>query len=238
MKLYGKNPVLERLKADPGSVKKLYLQKRTDLSEIVRKLKELDLKFDSVEGEDIEKLCPGLHTQGVVAEVDEFEYASFSSILFDCVGGKTVPVFIDGVTDPQNLGGIVRNLACLGGFSLVIPEHNSAVVNSTVLRVANGGENYLDIATVPNIATALKKVREEGVCVAGALLEDSENIREVEWKYPLAVVIGSEGKGIRPGVQKELDLKVALPMAGAKLSYNAAVAAALVCYEITRSKQT
>ena len=74
--------------------------------------------------------------------------------------------------------------------------------------------------------------------MAGALLEDSENIREVEWKYPLAVVIGSEGKGIRPGVQKELDLRVALPMDGAKLSYNAAVAAALVCYEIVRCRRS
>jgi 23S rRNA (guanosine2251-2'-O)-methyltransferase len=235
MKLCGKNPVVERIKTDPGSIKKIYLQKRTELSEVVKELKKTGLAFESVEKKIIDELCPAFNTQGVVAEVVEFKYTPFRETVLKCLAAKTVIVFVDGVTDPQNLGGIIRSLACLGGFSVVIPEHGSAMVNETVLRVANGGENYVDICALPNIATAVRKARAEGIMVAGAVLECARDIRQVEFRAPLAVVIGSEGKGVRPGILKELDIKVSLPMDGAALSYNAAVATALVCYEIKRS---
>lgn len=237
MKLCGKNPVIERIKKDPGSIKKIYLQKRTELSAVVKELKKTGLAFESVEKKTIDGLCPGLNTQGVVAEVAEFKYTSFPETVLECLGGKTVTVFVDGVTDPQNLGSMIRSLACLGGFSIVIPEHGSAMVNETVLRVANGGENYVNISTVPNTATAIKKLKSKGIKVIGAAPGDAADIREVFWNHPVAVVIGSEGKGIRPGILKELDLKVSLPMGGAELTYNAAVAAALVCYEIVRNRK-
>jgi 23S rRNA (guanosine2251-2'-O)-methyltransferase len=234
MMLYGKNPVVERIKADPGTIRKLYLRKRTELSEVVKEAKKAGLSFESVEEKEISDLCPGANTQGVAAEVDSFEYAPFPKILEKCLNGSSVMVFADEITDPQNLGGIIRNLACLGGFSLVIPEHNSADVNETVLKVANGGENFLEISRVTNIAEAVRRSREKGVWVVGADANTAGNIAEAEWRYPLAVVIGSEGRGIRHGIMKQLDEKVALPMDGARLSYNAAVAAALFCYEIRR----
>lgn len=234
MKLYGKNPVIERIRTSPGSIKKLYLRKRTELSEVVKEAKKAALRFESVEDAELLKLCPGSNTQGVVAEVSDFEYTSFSDILSSCLSNKTVIVFADEITDPQNLGSMIRSLACLGGFSLVIPEHNSAEVTETVLKVANGGENYLSVSKVTNVASSVRKVREKGVWVAGADVEGAVDIRDVRWQYPLAVVIGSEGKGIRPGILKELDERVVLPMDGAKLSYNAAVASALFCYEIKR----
>ncbi|MFA6636715.1 MAG: 23S rRNA (guanosine(2251)-2'-O)-methyltransferase RlmB [Candidatus Omnitrophota bacterium] len=237
MKLYGKNPVIERIKTSPGTIKKLYLRKRTELSAVVKEIKKADLRFESIEEYEFLKICPGANTQGVVAEVEDFVYSDFQEVLADCLEKGTVIVFADEITDPQNLGGIIRNLACLGGFSLVIPEHNSAEVNETALKVANGGENFLKIARVTNTASCIRKIKEHGVWVMGADVTSTEDIRDVEWQYPLAVVIGSEGKGIRPGILKELDEKISLPMAGARLSYNAAVAAALFCYEINRGKK-
>ena len=234
MKLYGKNPILERVKANPGSIKKLFLQKKVDLSDIVKECKKAGLDFESVEKEDIAKLAGGVHSQGVVAEINDYEYTKFPTILAECVKSEKVIVFLDNITDPQNFGGIIRSLACLGNFSLVIPEHDSAEVNETVLRVANGGENYVKIAKVTNIATTIKKIREKGIWVAGATIEDAVDITKAELKRPLAIVIGAEGKGIRHGVLKCLDEKVALSMDGAKLSFNAAVAAALVCYEVSK----
>lgn len=238
MKLYGKNPVVERIRSAPGTIKKLYLRKRTELSEIVREAKKAGLRFESVEGPEIESICPGANTQGVVAEIKDFEYTPFSVLLSECLAFKTVIVFADEITDPQNLGAIIRNLACLGGFSLAIPEHNSADVNETVLKVANGGENYVRIAMVKNTVSALRKAREDGVWIAGADANGAADIREASWQYPLGVVIGSEGRGIRPGVVKELDESFSLPMDGARLSYNAAAASALFCYEIVRSRGT
>ncbi|MEA3489152.1 MAG: RNA methyltransferase [Candidatus Omnitrophota bacterium] len=236
MRLYGKNPVIERIKADPGSIIKLYLRERTDLSDVVREARNAGLEFESAAKTRFREMCGAVHTQGVMAEIKEFKYTPFSKILAECLDKISVPVFLDGVTDPQNLGSIIRNLACLGGFTLVLPEHRSAQVNETVLRVASGGENYLGIARTVNIATTVKKAKAEGVLIAGAFVEDSDDILKTELRLPLAVVIGSEGKGIRPGIRKCLDVSVSLPMPGAPLSYNVAVAASLFCYEINRRR--
>ena len=237
MKLYGKKPVLERVKSDPGSIRKLYLQKKTDMSEVVKASKDAGITFDSVEKEWLVSITGDANTQGVMAEVDEFEYASFPEVLSECLDSKTVPVFLDGVTDPQNLGSVIRNLACMGGFSIVLPEHRSAQVTETVLRVACGGENYVKIAKVMNQATTISDIKKKGIFVAGAVVGESEDIGGTEFRYPLAVVVGSEGKGIRPGIIKHLDIKVSLPMKGAALTYNAAVATALFCYEISRRRE-
>lgn len=238
MKLYGKNPVLERIRSAPDSIKKLYLQKRTDLSEIAREAKKAGLTFESVDRAWLDRKCADAHTQGVFAEIKEFEYTPFSAVLAECLDNVSVPVFLDGVTDPQNLGSVIRNLACLGGFSLVLPKHDSAHVNETVLRVACGGENHIKIASITNIAVEVKRLKEKGVWIAGAMADpDSRDMLEADLIFPMAVIIGSEGKGIRPGLRKLLDAGLSLPMKGAGLSYNAAVAAALFCYEITRRKK-
>jgi len=236
MKLYGKNSVLERIKADPKSIKGLYLQKKTDLSGIVKAAKKAKLEFESVSKSFLDKKCGAVHSQGVMAEVDEFEYTPFSVIFDECMHGGSVPVLLDGIQDPQNLGSIIRNLACMGGFSLVIPAHNAAEVNETVLRVASGGENYIKIAKVTNLATTTGKLKEKEVWIAGAMAEDSHDVQTVELVSPMALVVGSEGKGVRPGIKKYIDERISLPMRGAQLSYNAAVAAALVCYEIDRRR--
>lgn len=232
MKLYGKNPIIERIRANPGSIKRLYLQKETDLSEVVREAKNKGLKFESVSKAWFEERFPNAHTQGALAEVNDFKYTPFSGILDECLKQKALPVFLDGITDPQNLGSIIRSLACIGGFSLVLAQHASAEVNETVLRVASGGENYVPVAMVVNIATSIKKAKEKGIWIVGAAVGKGDDISKANINFPLAIVIGSEGKGIRPGVDKLLDMRLMLAMRGAPLSYNAAVAAALFCYEI------
>ena len=164
-------------------------------------------------------------------------YTPLPELLADCLENGTVPVFLDGVTDPQNLGSVIRTLACMGGFSLVIPKHDSAQVNETVLRVANGGENYIQIAQVENSVRAVQKAKEKNIRITGAVAEKGSDIIKVEMTFPLAIVIGSEGKGIRPGLEKHLDAKLSLPMKGAPLSYNVAVATALFGFEITNHKK-
>ncbi|MGB3081837.1 MAG: RNA methyltransferase [Candidatus Omnitrophota bacterium] len=237
MKLYGKNPVLERIKLNPKTIRKLYLQKRKDLSEIVREAKRAGLTFESADKNKLLHLSGDANTQGVIAVVDEYRYTSFSKILSKCVGSETIPVFLDRVTDPQNLGSIMRSLACLGGFSLVLPEYESAHVNETALRVANGGENYIEVAKVTNTVGAVKRAKDEGIKVIGAVTEGGADILRADFKFPLAIVIGSEGKGLRPGVRKHLDEGVSLPMKGAALSFNVAIATTLFCYEVNRRRR-
>ena len=237
MRLYGKNPVLERIRSNPESIRKLYLQKKKDLSEIVREAKKVGLTFESVDKNELLRLGGDVHTQGVIAKVDDFVYASFSQVLSECVKSKTVPVFLDRVTDPQNLGSIIRSLACLGDFSIVLPEHESAHVTEAVLRVANGGENYISVATVTNTASAVKKAKDKGIRIIGAVTEGGTDIPEADFKFPMAIVIGSEGKGLRPGVRRHIDEGISLPMKGAALSFNVAVATSLCCYEVNRFRR-
>lgn len=237
MRLYGKNPVLERIKANPRSIHKLYFQNNIDLSDLVLATKQAKLDFVSVDKKWIEKECGKVHSQGVVAEVDDFLYVPLQTIIDECLRNVSIPVLLDRITDPQNLGAIIRTLACLGGFSLVLPEFESAEVNETVLRVANGGENYVKISMIPNLVNGIRKIKEENILAVGAVAaSEGVDIAKADLQFPLCIVIGSEGTGIRPGIDKVLDIRVSVPMKGAPLSYNAAIASALVCYELEKRR--
>ena len=145
-------------------------------------------------------------------------------------------MFLGSINDPQNLGSIIRTVACLGGFSVVIPERSSCEVNDTVMHVASGGENFVPVSMVNNMSNALIKAKKEGFWVVGAVIEDAVDINKTRLPFPMCLVLGSEGKGIRYGVSKHLDLRVALPMRGAPLSFNVAMSCAIFCYEISRQK--
>ena len=233
MKLYGKNPVIERIKARPETILKLYLQKRTELSEVVKAAKEAGLHFESIESKEMAALCGGVNSQGVVAEVPDFEYCPFEKVAALCVKNEIVPVLVDGVTDPQNLGSIIRSLACIGGFAVVLPEYESAEVNETVLRVASGGENHVPVSRVKKIMHAVRALKEKDVVICGAVVDGETDISALDLAVPTAVIMGAEGKGIRPTLVAELDKKVSLAMKGADLSFNVAVATAILCYEIS-----
>ena len=236
MRLYGKNPVLERLKNNPNSIKKLYLQKKTQLSEIVKEARKAKIYFESVEKDELSRFGANVNHQGVVAVINEYDYYPFPAILKLAKDTDAIPVFIDGVTDPQNLGSILRSLACLGSFVIIIPAHNSAEVNETVLRVACGGENYIKIAQIQNTVKGVLAAKDAGFKLAGAVAEDGEDMVKYNNEGPIAVVMGSEGKGIRPGILKHLDVRLSIPMRGARLSYNVSIATALFCYELVRER--
>lgn len=234
MQLYGKRPVLERLKAAPDTIRALYLQKEVDAPEVVQAAKRAHLRFVSASKAQFERRAGSVHAQGMIAEVEEFRYASLEDLL------KAEPrptlFLLDRLTDPQNLGGILRSTACFGGIALVLPRHDSAEVNETVLRVACGGENYVPVARVTNLVVACEQAKKASYWIAGASTDEGEPIHQARWPSPLAVVVGSEGAGIRPGLKKHLELTLTLPMPGAALSFNVATAAALIAYEITRRR--
>jgi len=139
------------------------------------------------------------------------------------------------VNDPHNLGVILRTAACFGGFAVVIPEFEACEVNETVLHVASGGENYIPVSRVTNISKAIGRAKDAGYWIVGAVVdEDAADINETELPFPLGLVLGSEGSGIRPGIKKHLDVKIYIPMKGASLSLNVNIACAIFCYEISR----
>lgn len=238
MRVYGKNPVIERLKADPHSIIKIYLQNgHPDAGYIYKKAKKNGIPIHAMPKVKMDKISRNLNAQGLMAEIGEFMYLDYSELLDRARDKNLCLVFADGLTDPQNLGGMIRSCACLGGFALVLPTHGSVSVTETVIRVACGGEIYVPIAKVANIGKAVRRAKEQGFLIAGTVVQGGDDLYHTEFSFPLGLIIGSEQKGIRPVVRTLLDYEVTLPMAQPRMSLNAAHAATLFCYEVARQRR-
>ena len=237
MRLYGKNPVLERLKNNPKSIVKLYLQDgHADAGYVYKKARKWGIPVHNMPKHKMDKISRNLNAQGVMAEIGEFPYIEFDELLDKALSKKICPVFLDGLTDPQNLGSIMRSLACLDGFAVILPTHESVSITETVLRIACGGENYVPVARVANLSKAIRESKNRGFSILGAVVGEGEDIRKAVFDFPVGLVVGSEQKGIRPVIRKELDRLLTLPMPGNRVSLNAAHAATLFCYEISRHR--
>jgi 23S rRNA (guanosine2251-2'-O)-methyltransferase len=208
-----------------------------DDREILALVKSRGIPVKQVSDKDLFKMRNSERVQGVVAEVDPFGYSSFEELVRNPEKEKLSFIILDGVTDPQNLGAIIRIAACFSGFGIIIPERDSCDVNETVLNIAAGGENYVPICRINNLSNALIRAKKDGYWIAGAVVEGGEDLDKVSFPFPLCIVLGSEGKGIHYGVGKQVELKVTLPMRGAALSFNVAMASAIFCYEIARQRQ-
>ncbi len=237
MKLYGKNPVIERIKSNPQSIRRILIEEgHQDHGYIAQKARKWGIPVSVVLASQLLKIARNLNTQGVVADVDDFAYIPYEDLLDESLKKNGVLVFLDGVNDPQNLGVIIRSLGCLGDFAIVLPTKESVSVTEAVLRVASGGENYIRLSQVSNLGKAVVKARDAGFWIAGSVVQDGEDLMNTKLQFPLGLVLGSEQKGIRDIIKKHLDLKVTIPMAKERMSLNVAQAATIFAYEITKQK--
>ncbi|MFC1675295.1 TrmH family RNA methyltransferase [Candidatus Omnitrophota bacterium] len=238
MLLYGKNSVFERLKAAPQSIKKVFLLDNFDAPHIEELIKKENISCVRLGFRELNKIKPSKDLQGIVAQVDSFRYADFDSLLEDQPGKQAALIFLDRINDPQNLGAIIRTAACFGGFAVVIPKFEACEVTEAVLHVASGGENFVPVSLVSNLANCLIKAKKKEYWVIGGIIgEEAQYLNKISIPYPLALVLGSEGGGIRHGLEKHLDIKARIPMSGAALSFNVAQACAVFCYEIVRQRE-
>ncbi|MCK4462762.1 MAG: hypothetical protein KAU58_00450, partial [Candidatus Omnitrophica bacterium] len=152
MLLYGRISVFERLKTNPASIKKILLQDNISLPHIEKLIQENSIPLERLPSRQLRRIKPAKDLQGVVAKVDKFRYASFGDLVNRVQNRKLSLIFLDRINDPQNLGAIIRTLACFGGFAIVIPQFNACGVTEAVLHVASGGENYISVSVVPNLS--------------------------------------------------------------------------------------
>lgn len=238
MKLYGKNAVIERLRTNPQTVRQIYLQEHNaDSSYILKKARGLNIPVYIVPKSKILKLARHTNSQGVLVDVDDFAYHPLEEAIDLALNKNYTLVFLDNLNDPQNLGAIMRSLACLGHFALVLPTHDSVSVTEAVLRVASGGDNYVPVAMVNNLNQAIFKAKKENISIMGAVTSGGEDLRNVKFSFPLGLVVGSEQKGIRDVVRKNLDKEITIPMYKNHLSLNVAQAVTVLGYEITKQKK-
>jgi 23S rRNA (guanosine2251-2'-O)-methyltransferase len=238
MKLYGKNPVIERLKSNPKSIRRIMIDEdHVDLEYIRKKCNQNGIGVQTVPHSKIQRLAQNLNTQGILADIEDFTYTAIDELLEHALAKKRVPVFLDNLNDPQNLGGIIRSCGALGFFDIVLPATESVTVTESVLRVACGGENYLSVAKVNNLGNAIEKAKKMGFWILGTVVEEGQSLTETTLKFPLGLVMGSEEKGVRDIILKKLDAKVMIPMKNQRMSLNVAHATSMVCYEIVRQKK-
>lgn len=243
MFIYGPNSVLERLKTQPNTIQRVYLQPGFSDTTIIALLEKARIPTQLLTKKVIASL--ELHTRipVIIAQIPDFVYADFDALLradTSIVGGRRNRrwnfIFFDRITDPQNVGALIRVAACFGNWAVVLARHKACPVTETVLRVACGGENYVPIAEVSNMPTAMLAARKEGWWLVGFTAQGGKSLPEIKLPFPLCFIFGSEGDGIRHGLDKQLDVKATIPMAGAPLSLNVASACAVACYEAARQE--
>ncbi len=238
MRLYGKQPVIERLRANPSTVRKVYLQEGfVDAAYVKSKSRKHGFPVISIPRTKMMKIARNTNTQGILAETDDFLYVPYDELLDQAIEKHLTILFLDDLTDPQNLGSIIRCVSVLGGFAVVFPTHNAVNITDTVLRVACGGENYIPIARVSSIQKAIRRAKEEEFSIIGAVAEGGENLLDAKFSFPLGLVVGSEEKGISENVLKDIEQKLTVPMKIHTLSLNVASATSIFCYEIAKQRK-
>ena len=176
--------------------------------------------------------------QGVIAIAPPFEYADLSDVLHDRRRtGHVLLVLLDHLTDPHNVGAIVRTAECVGADAVILPDRRSAGVNATVRKAAAGAAEHLPIVKVANINEAIRTLKKAGVWVAGADAgPEAVALGTADFNRDLAIVIGAEGEGLAQLVRRECDYLVSIPMRGKTESLNASVAAGVLLYEVLRQR--
>lgn len=168
-----------------------------------------------------------------------FEYKTLQD-LFDIAAQKNEPLFVlilDGIEDPHNFGAILRTAEAVGVHGVVIRKARQVQVNDTVMRISTGAARAVPVARVPNIAEAISRLRRDNIVVTGVEIDGKRLYNEADFKVPLALVVGSEGKGLARLVKERCDEIVRIPMRGQINSLNASVATGIVLYEVIRQRR-
>lgn len=242
--VYGINPVLESLRAHAERVERLFITEgqlaAKAAAEIFSRAKDMGVRVERVPRERLAAMAEGGVHQGVVAELRGFEYAELADLLesVDTDGRPPLWVVLDGIQDPHNFGAIVRSAHALGAHGVVIAKDRAVPVTGAVSKASAGAVEHCPIARVVNLSRALEEMKEAGVWIAAADPHSQEPLWKARLDGPLAVVVGAEGAGVRPGVLEHCDFRLNIPMLGQVGSLNASVSAAILLYEAARQRGT
>ena len=238
--VYGVHPVREALRS--GKVQALFVAEGETgpaLKEILDAARAANVQPLAHLRAQLDALAHGGVHQGAVAVVGEYNYAQLDELvqIAQRAGKPPLLLVLDSVQDPQNLGALVRTAHVAGVHGVVIPKDRAVGVTPTVVKASAGATEHLKIATVVNIARALEELKAANVWIAGAVAAGGSKAPwEIDFTVPIALVLGAEGKGIRPLVLRGCDLLVKIPMFGKVASLNVGAAGAMLLYEVVRQR--
>lgn len=238
--IFGRGPVLEALK-NGRSIEKIIIKSGAyarSLVPVIDLAKKKNIIIQQADGAKLDKLSEGENHQGVVAMVSAYTYKTVADILKNAEdkGESAFIIICDKITDPHNLGAIIRTANCVGAHGVIIPKHDSAGVNSVVEKTSVGAVSYTPVAKVTNLAATIDELKDLGFWVTAADM-GGEVMYNIDLKGKLAIVVGSEGKGVSRLVREKCDFIASIPMYGEINSLNASVAASVLMYEALRQRK-
>ncbi len=236
----GRNAVIEALRAG-RAIDKIFVAKGDvdkTLGHIASKAREQGIVVVEADRRKLDFMSLTKAHQGVVAVVGVREYCSIEDIfaVAEEKGESPFIVVCDEISDPHNLGAIIRSAECAGAHGVIIPKRRSAGLTAIVDKASAGAAEHMAIARVPNIPAALKELKDKGVWVYGTAADGQNDLWHTDFSGSMALVIGSEGEGMGRLVKENCDFIVSLPMKGKLNSLNASAAAAIVMYEVLRQR--
>ena len=238
--LYGINPVREALLGGgrkPSELLALGGERSTRLEELLALATRQQVKVSFRERRDLDRLAGHAHHQGVLLRLEPFRFSDFDELLsaWQASGDPAFFLILDGITDPHNFGAILRTAEVSGCLGVIVPKDRSCPVTPVVEKTAAGALSHLPLCQVTNLARCLEELKKAGVWCYGLAGEaTAQNIFSTKLTGHLALVVGSEGKGLRPNVRCHCDGLLAIPMQGKVGSLNASVAAAVAMFEVVR----
>ena len=238
--LEGRNALTEALRAGRTIDKVFIADGDTDrgLQRLAAEAKEAGAVIVPVDRRKLDQMSFTRSHQGVIALAAAHDYYTIDDILEEAAsrGENALIVICDELSDPHNLGAIMRSAECAGAHGVVIPKRRSVGLTATVAKASAGAGEYMKVARVTNINNAINELKEKGVWVFGTAAEGSVPMYKADLTGPAAIVIGNEGDGMSPLVRKNCDMLVHIPMAGRISSLNASAAASILLYEAVRQR--
>jgi 23S rRNA (guanosine2251-2'-O)-methyltransferase len=241
--VYGINPVREALRGERRRPLELLAQRDSHpprLEALLREAVAAGVPVQRRQRQELDRLTGHSNHQGVVLRVEPFAYAESEELLerWRSSGQNAFFLLLDGITDPHNLGAILRSADAAGCHGVFVPKDRSCPVTAVVEKTAAGALAHLPLCQVTNLARTLEELKREGVWAYGLAGEESaEELYRTDLTGNLALVVGSEGAGLRPNVRRHCDGLLAIPMGGGVPSLNASVAAAVALFEVVRQRR-
>ncbi len=240
IKIFGRKPVLEALKSDV-ELEVIYIAFGLHgdvINQIFSAAKKRGIKITQLSTQKFDSLTEGQNAQGVVALKGVQKYFELDEIISESKKSKfPLLLILDSIQDPHNLGAILRTAECAGVDGIIVTTNQSAPITDTVEKISAGAVSHLKICKVNNLVHAIEKLKIEGFWIAGShLTADSKNYTELDYKMPLALIVGNEEKGIRKLVAENCDFLIKIPMKGKIDSLNVSVSTGVLLFEINRQR--
>ncbi|AFY31591.1 23S rRNA (guanosine(2251)-2'-O)-methyltransferase RlmB [Calothrix sp. PCC 7507] len=238
--IYGRHPVLSALESQRG-LNRIWITTRLRYDprfhHLILQAKDNGAVIDEVEPKRLDQITDGANHQGIAAQISPYTYIELHDLIAQAKSlADPVIVVADGITDPHNLGAIIRTAEAIGAQGLVIPQRRAAGITSTVVKVAAGALENFPVARVINLSRALEELKDAGFWIYGTAVTGSEPLHTVNFSGPIVLVVGSEGEGLSMLTQRSCDVLVSIPLLGKTPSLNASVASGMALYEVYRQR--